>query len=376
MITRIHETEPVYRASTFKQIDSKATWEAALGKLPTPHALQSWTWGEFKSRWGWQMKPMLLTVAESSWEPLAAAMVLKRKLPRLPYSVLYVPKGPILNYNDKALRQRVWQELEAVARRERAVFIKVDPDVVRCWGYDDTERPSPVGSHVIKELKQRGWHFSPEQIQFRNTVELPLDSDEETLLAAMKSKTRYNIRLAERKGITIRQGTPADLPALAEMYAETAVRDNFTIRPTAYYLDIWQNFMQNNMGQPFLAEYQGQPVAGIFVVTYGSRAIYMYGASTNKERNRMPTYLLQWKAIRWAKAKGLAVYDFWGAPDHFVESDRLWGVWRFKAGFNGEVVQHIGAWDFVIRPFAYWLYTKAMPQYLNWLRSRQHTKTK
>ncbi|MCA9971280.1 MAG: peptidoglycan bridge formation glycyltransferase FemA/FemB family protein [Anaerolineales bacterium] len=360
---------PDFRASTFKRETSPTAWAQALAGLPRPHALQSWTWGAFKARWGWEMRPALLTVAESSWEPLAAAMILKRRVPRLPFSILYVPKGPILDYNDRALRQQVLAQLERIARQERAIFIKIDPEVVLAWG-EAGERPSPVGGSFVKELRARGWRFSADQIQFRNTVELPLEADEEGLLAAMKSKTRYNIRLAGRKGIQVRQGTPADFPALVAMYQETAVRDGFAIRPPAYYLDIWQAFWDAGMACPLLAEYAGAPIAGVLLVRYGERVIYMYGASTERERSRMPNHLLQWEAIRWAKAQGARVYDFWGAPDEFVETDRMWGVWRFKQGFSGEVVRHIGAWDYVARPFWYWMYTAVMPRYLAFLRGQ------
>lgn len=364
-------TPPTYRASTLKIERSQATWQAALNKLPNAHALQSWTWGAFKSRWGWSMTPYLLTIAESSWEPLAAALVLKRPLPYTPFSILYVPKGPVLNYNDPNLRQQVMAELEKLARKERALFIKIDPDVVKSWGVEE-ERPSPLGSRFTKELKQRGWRYSPEQIQFQNSVELNLEPSEEELLAAMKQKTRYNIRLAGRKGITIRHGTDSDFELIGEMYKETAVRDGFAIRPLAYYLDIWQSFYNAGMAHPILAEYEGKPIAAIILVRFGDTTLYMYGASTNEERNRMPTYLLQWEAIRWAKAQGCTTYDFWGAPDKFDESDRMWGVWRFKSGFNGEVVRHIGAWDFVVRPLLYKLYTDAIPRYVAWLKNKKN----
>ncbi len=190
----------------------------------------------------------------------------------------------------------------------------------------------------------------------------------------MKSKTRYNIRLAGRKGITIRRGTPADFSTIATMYQETALRDGFTIRPIEYYLDAWQSFYDAGMGLPLLAEFEGDPVAAVLLVRYGDRVIYMYGASTNRERKRMPNYLLQWEAIRWAKAEGCTIYDFWGAPDEFVETDPLWGVWRFKDGFHGDVVWHIGAWDYPARPFWYYTYTKLLPRYLDFLRSRQKPK--
>ncbi len=362
----------VYRASTFRRVTSKATWQMALGKLPHAHALQSWAWGDFKSRWGWEALPHLLTVAESSWEPLAAAMVLKRKVPRTPFSILYVQKGPIFNYNDSQLRHMVLAELEKLARRERAIFIKIDPEVVKSWDLEP-ERPSPIGSQFVKELQQRRWRFSDSQIQFRNTVTLDLNRSEDDLMAAMKQKTRYNIRLAGRKGVIVRVGTPADFPMISKLYQETAQRDGFAIRPLTYYLDAWQTFYDAGMAHPLIAEYEGEPLAAVVLVKFGKTIIYMYGASTDKERNRMPAYLLQWEAVQWAKAQGCEVYDFWGAPDEFVETDRMWGVWRFKDGFQGRVVRHVGAWDFVIRPFLYWLYTNAIPKYLNLLRHRNES---
>ncbi len=364
------EMEPVYRASSFKPEPSTINWQQALASLPNAHALQSDIWGDFKSRWGWSTQRLTLTVAEGSWEPLAAVQVLKRKVPRLPYSILYVPKGPVMNFNDGALRRRVLGELEKLAKREKAILIKIDPEVVRAWGTGQ-ERKSPVGAQFVKELKDRGWRYAAEQVQFRNTVELDLTRSEDDLLAAMKSKTRYNIRLAGRKDIVIRHGSPADFAVLAAMYQETARRDGFTIRPIDYYLDAWQSFYNAGMGRALLAEFEGEPVAAVFLVRYGKRVIYMYGASTNRERKRMPNYLLQWEAIRWAKSEGCAVYDFWGAPDEFIESDPLWGVWRFKDGFQGDVVWHIGAWDYPARPFWYTIYTKVVPHYIEFLRARQ-----
>lgn len=362
-----------YRASTFIPVTSPAIWERALGHLPNPHALQSWAWGEFKSRWGWQMMPHLLTVAENKAEPLAAAMVLKRPLPRTPYCILYAPKGPLFDYTDRNLRQTVLAELEKLAKRERAIFIKVDPEIAhRYGGLDGTEeRLSPTGMQTLRTLQERGWQFSDDQIQFRNTVEINVQATDDELLSAMKSKTRYNIRLAGRKGITVRQGTPADYPMLADMYAQTAERDGFTIRPLDYYLDAWQSFHQAGMGQALIAEYETQPIAAVYLVRYGNRVLYMYGASTNEERNRMPTYLLQWEAIVWAREQGCQIYDFWGAPNEFVEEDSMWGVWRFKRGFAGQVMYHLGAWDYTPRPLLYWAYTRIIPKYLEFLRSKQ-----
>lgn len=362
--------EPNYRASTFKLEHSPSAWQAALARLPNAHALQSWAWGQFKARWGWEAMPLTMAVAGNHWETIAAALVLKRRIPRLPFCVLYVPKGPAFDYHDQALRRQVLGRLEQMAKRERAIFIKIDPEIARSWGLEG-ERVSPLGSAVMRELSARGWLPSEEQVQFRNTVELPLAGTEEGLLAAMKQKTRYNIRLAERRGVEVRPGTPADFPTIVDMYQETAARDGFTVRPPAYYLDGWQALYDAGMAYPLMAEVEGQPVAAIIIVRFGARAIYMYGASRSEARERMPNYLLQWEAIRWARAQGCEVYDFWGAPDEFDEGDRMWGVWRFKAGFNGEVVRFIGAWDYPARPILYRLYTRVIPRYLNYLRGRQ-----
>jgi lipid II:glycine glycyltransferase (peptidoglycan interpeptide bridge formation enzyme) len=155
------------------------------------------------------------------------------------------------------------------------------------------------------------------------------------------------------------------------MYHETAARDGFTARPAEYYLDGWTALYDAGMAQPFVAEFEGRPVAAVVLVRFGERVIYMYGASRNEARERMPNHLLQWTAICWAREQGARVYDFWGAPDVFDESDRLWGVWRFKAGFNGEVVRFIGAWDYPVRPWLYRLYTQAIPRYLGLLRARR-----
>lgn len=348
-----------------KTVTSAETWHAIQTRLPNPHPLQSWTWGAFKARWGWTSHP---TVWERDGIPVAAALVLKRKLPRTPYSLLYTPKGPNFDYADADLRDAILAQLETLAREHRALAVTIDPDVVQAWGV--APQPDATGGAFVAALMQRGWRYSQQQVQFRNTCTLDLSPDEDALLAAFKSKTRYNIRLAARKGIVIRHGNSADFPIIAQMYTETAGRNEFAIRPKAYYLDLWQTLFDTSMAHPLIAEFDGKPVSAIIIVTYGDLALYMYGASTEQERQRMPNHLLQWEAIRWAKANGCKTYDFWGAPDVFEESDRMWGVWRFKSGFEPVVRRHIGAWDLPLRPTLYRLYNASVPRYLNYLRSR------
>jgi lipid II:glycine glycyltransferase (peptidoglycan interpeptide bridge formation enzyme) len=282
-----------------------------------------------------------------------------------------VPKGPVLDYGNRPLRIAVLEAIIAHARRRRAIFVKIDPDVVLGTGVpgSDEDVRSPEGVGFCQDLRAIGWHFSSDQIQFRNTVQIDLRQSEGALLAAMKQKTRYNVRLAGRKGVEVRRGSKDDLELLFEMYAETAERDGFVIRPLSYYRNAWGAFMEAGLACPLIAEHDGEPLGAVILFAFGERAWYMYGASRDLHRDRMPNQLLQWEAMRWAKERGATIYDMWGAPNEFVESDPMYGVWRFKSGFGGQVVRHVGAWDRIISRPWHWVYTVAIPLYLGIRRS-------
>lgn len=350
-------------------IHDASLWHQHLQTLPAPHPLQTWEWGAFKSRYGWQAR-------RCWWANGAAAQVLTRTSARGLARVLYIPKGPILDWGNTALVQQVLSDLEALARRERAIVLKFDPDVPLATGLPGEAPLDPVGSQLEQTLNERGWRFSPDQIQFRNTVQLDLRPTEAEILARMKQKTRYNVRLAEKKGVQVRLGQLADLPLLYRLYAETSVRDGFVIRSADYYRDAWGSLMTAGRAQALIAEVEGEPVSALILVYFGPLALYMYGMSRNLHRDKMPNHLLQWEAMRWAKAHGCTTYDFWGAPDEFAETDAMWGVWKFKEGFNGEVKQHLGAWDFAPTPWLYRLYTTVLPRVLDFMRRRGRAATR
>jgi lipid II:glycine glycyltransferase (peptidoglycan interpeptide bridge formation enzyme) len=290
-----------------------------------------------------------------------------------------------MDWSNAELRGRVLTDLQALARREGAIFLKLDPDVVLGRGVpggaDDTV--DRLGEEVVSEVRRRGWKFSRDQIQFRNSVWLDLTRTEAELLARMKQKTRYNVRLAEKKGVTVRIGNTEDLPALYRMYAETSVRDRFVIRDRSYYETVWRTFMTSTTppaermpyAEPLIAEVDGEPVAAIFLFVFSGRAYYVYGMSRDLHREKMPTYLLQWEAMRRARSAGCALYDLWGAPNEFDERDGMWGVYRFKEGLGGEVVRTIGAWDFAPNPVWYGVYAQVMPRVLDFLRRRGRAHT-
>jgi len=311
-------------------------WAEYIKSHPESHILQDGKWGQLKSAFGWKAVRVICDNA--------GAQILFRRLP-LGYSIAYIPKGPV-ELNDALL-----SEIDRVCKKYKAVFIKVEP-----FAWADDGR--------WKGLEKKG--FAPaDPIQPYRTVLIPLDRPEEDILADMKQKTRYNIRLAEKKGIQIRKSE--DYRAFHRMALVTGERDRFSIHSMDYYLNIKELFNPSSESALFLAYYGEKPVAGIIVFTHGKTAWYMYGASTDDERNRMPTYLLQWEAIRWAKEQGCTEYDLWGIPDHeedelekvFTERehhDGLWGVYRFKRGFGGTIIRSIGAWDKVYKPGFYKLY--------------------
>jgi lipid II:glycine glycyltransferase (peptidoglycan interpeptide bridge formation enzyme) len=313
-------------------------WEAFTKSNPKTHILQTAPWGELKTGFGWS--PRYIRLGE------IGAMVLFRRLP-LGMSVAYIPRGPV-GADDWV---ELWPAMDDLCKQEKAVFLRVEPNL---W--------EPVQNERINRLLP-GFAFSSVTIQPPRTILINLESSEEEILNRMKSKTRYNIRLAKRKGVEVSQST--DVAGFHAMSLTTGARDVFGVHNLLYYQRVYDLFSPSGECALFLAYYEDQPLAGLMVFTQSETAWYFYGASTNKERNRMPTYLLQWEAIRWAKQKGCKVYDMWGIPDFpedeledqfMTRSDGLWGVYRFKRGFGGKIVRTVGAWDRVYRPMLYKLY--------------------
>ena len=287
-----------------------------------------------------------------------------------PLKVMVVSKGPALDYRNGELFEEVITALENRAKQERAIWLKIDPDVIQGTGLPDSEddQTDPTGTKIAGSLEARSWQFSDSQVQFRNTITIDLTQSEDDILMNMSGNTRRKVRTADKKGVTIRSASLDDLPILYDLYQVTGERDHFLIRPFDYYKRAWQTFMEAGLAHALIAEYEGKPIAHVILFHFGRKCWYFYGASSNEERNRMPNYALQWEAMKWAKAKGYKTYDMWGAPDVFDESDSMWGVYQFKQGFRGQVVRHIGAWDYAPSQLLYQGYTNIMPRILNLTR--------
>jgi lipid II:glycine glycyltransferase (peptidoglycan interpeptide bridge formation enzyme) len=366
-------------------ITDRDTWNNILRTLPYAHVLQTWEWGEFKRvTTGWE--PIRLAF-DRDGQTVALASIGVRSVG--PLKVMYVPKGPAIDYSDTVLVVDVLRHLQRTARHHRAIWLKIDPDAIAATGVptnalidsEDTaiDTPNAVGQAFMRTLRDHKWHFSPDQVQFRNTIVINLTKSEDELLAAMSQSTRRKIRIAEREGVTIRPGTVADLPILYDLYRMTGERDDFLTRPPNYYEQAWRAFIDAGLAHPLIAEVDGKPVAHVILFHFAQTSWYFFGASSNDERDKMPNYLLQWHAIQWAKAQGYTRYDLWGAPNVFNESDTMWGVYNFKRGFRGKVTRHVGAWDYVPYPPLYSAYTQIMPRVIARMRNtsnrmRQNTE--
>ncbi len=352
-------------------IDNRETWNTTLRTLPCAHVLQTWEWGEFKRETtGWV--PVRFAFRRDA-DPSAIVAMASVGVRRVgPLKVMYVSKGPALDYADTALAADILGYLERYARRNAAIWLKTDPDVIAATGVpgEDDDTPADVGTQILALLQARGWRLSNDQVQFRNTIAVDLTPDEDTLLMQMSQNTRRKVRTAEKKGVRVRAATADDLATLYHLYQVTGARDGFLIRPQSYYAKEWRLLLDAGLAHALLAEVEGEPVAHVILFHFGTTCWYFYGASGPEHRDKMPNYLLQWEAMRWAKAQGYTHYDMWGAPDHFTESDSMWGVYEFKRGFRGTVVRHIGAWDFSPFPPLNWLYTRVMPRVIAWMRRR------
>lgn len=324
---------------------SLSDWNRFLASHPNAHLLQTGEWGELKSAFGW--RPVRI-VGED-----AGAQILFRQLP-LGFTIGYIPK-PVASVQQHGSKRELWHEIDSVCKRNRAIFLKVEPDL---W------QGSEVSQFPFADLQLR---VSPHNIQPPRTIIVDLKDSEEVILARMKQKTRYNIRLAEKKGVTVRPWD--DIESFHAMMLLTGRRDGFGVHSLEYYRRAYELLHSKQKGELLLAEYGAKPLAALFVARNGNRAYYLYGASTDEERNRMPTYLLQWKAMKWAKAQGCDEYDLWGVPDEEeaaleasfeTRRDGLWGVYRFKRGFGGELKRAVQAMDRVYNPLLYWAYLKFM----------------
>lgn len=325
---------------------NKEEWNRFVASSPHGSFLQSWEWGQMQEELGvkiWRLE-----------EAQVAALVLRRELP-LGKSWLYVPRGPVITPPSPSPHLKggnlplkrggetegVWQGLEkqltALAEQENSIFIRIDPA---------TSLP-PGGK----------WKKAEREVQPRNTLILDLAKGEEELLAGMHQKTRYNIRLSQKKGVRVRFSRDgSDVEHFLKLSKDVSERTTFLYHPDEYY----KAMLGLDFTELALAEYEGEVLAAHFTISLGDTVTYVHGASSSGSREVMAPHLLQWETIKRAKEKGFKKYDFFGVAPDGADQDHPWsGVTRFKLGFGGRRVDYIGAHDLVLHEAMYHLFNTA-----------------
>lgn len=359
------------------EADQRLLWDTFVAADPHGHVLQSWGWGELKAAFGWRALRVALWDRDRQ-QILAGAQILFRSIPFTPLSIAYIPKGPVLNWSDPALCQQFFHALHPLLRARRVAFLRIDPDLPESIGLlaaeageeekaavpsDDLATPDAVfaglysvaeGERVAQHLRSLGFRAVEDSIQPRRTIAIDLTPDERTIASRQKPKWRYNAGLAARKGVTVRVATSADdVRRWYELMQVTSERDLFAVHTLEYYQIAWNLFQEANQARLLLAEHEGKLLAGIFVTLLGQEGIYLYGASGNEGRQLMPNHLLQWEAMRWAKAQGATLYDLWGIAESEDPNDPMAGVYRFKRGWGGKMIRYIGSYDYIYSPLVY-----------------------
>jgi peptidoglycan pentaglycine glycine transferase (the first glycine) len=317
-------------------------WNDFVDASPTGSFLQRWEWGEVQKALGFSM--WRLAVMEGT-TVRAVALVAKRALP-LGRSWLYLPGGPVLGEYPQAWGM-IQDELKKLTHHESALFVRADP----LW-LDTKEAVARLGSR---------WEKAAREVQPRHTIVLDLTRSEEELLAAMHHKTRYNIRLAEKKGVTIHFSTQTtDLEAFLKLAGEVSGRSGFHYHPDAHYRALLNVLGEAGMLELAVALYNDTPVAVNMMVYAGSTATYVHGASGSTHRDVMAPYLLHWQAMQRAKARGSSRYDLFGVAPADAPASHPWkGITRFKEGFGGQRESYVGAHDWVIDRWWYMAYNVA-----------------
>jgi peptidoglycan pentaglycine glycine transferase (the first glycine) len=324
-------------------------WNDFVVTTPNFGLMQSYEWGELKEKQGWEVVRL---AAEREAKIAAVAQMLVKPAARGLLSLAYIPRGPLVDWEDRETTTALLDALYVEARRYKAICLRIEPPLLH----------DPDNHHLLQSY---GFQHIEHTNQPRCTmiVDLPVDMDE--LLMALPSSTRYNIRKSQRKGVIIDVGTAEDLPTFFRLMETTGERSDFPIRSPDFYEQEWRAFSPLGQARLFVARYQGAAIAVQMPFCFGEHAATFHAGSLNEYRNLKAGYLMMWKAMCWAREQGCRTFDLWGIPDEVGEltamgepvpqgrTEGLWGVYYYKQAFRGQVVYYVGTYDYVYSPLPY-----------------------
>ena len=300
----------------------KKIYKEFLEKHERCNFQQSPEWAKVKSNW---INEVVLAEDENK-NIIGAVSVLIRKIPIFGY-IMYSSRGPICDIHDMEVMKQLTDGIKELAKKYKAIVYKAEPDVE-----SSDEEFRKVVTNLGYMIKDDAKNFR-EEIQPRYVFRLDIKGKtEEEIFAGFHSKTRYNVRLATKKGVTVKEGTREDLKDFHRIMVETGARDGFIIRPLSYFEKMYDELAPKHM-KLLMAYYDGKPISGVIPIMYGNKTWYLYGASSNSHRNLMPNYLLQWEMIKIALERKDDIYDFRGVSGVVDENHPQYGLYRFKKGF-------------------------------------------
>lgn len=326
--------------------DSKKKYKEFLEGHERCNFQQSLEWAEIKKP-NWQ--PEVILAEDEDKNIIGSLCVWIRKMPIFG-NILYSSRGPVCDIHDIAVMKQLTDGARELAKKYHAIALRIEPDIE---SNDQTFRD--IVTNLGYKIKDDAKDFKDE-IQPRFVFRLDIkDKTEEEIMAGFHQKWRYNIRLASKKGVVVKEGTREDLKDFHKIMLETGKRDGFITRPLEYFEKMYDQMAPNHM-KLLMAYYEDKPISGVIPIFYGNKTWYLYGASSNENRNLMPNYLLQWKMIQMAIERKDDIYDFRGVSGVVDENHPQYGLYRFKKGFGAKFTEFIGEIYIPFQPIQYHLY--------------------
>ena len=325
--------------------ESKKQYSEFLQKHERCNFQQSLEWGEIKTNW----KKEVILAEDEQKNIIGSLCVWIRKIPIFG-NIMYSSRGPVCNIHDMAVLKQLTDGAKELAKKYNAFVLRIEPDILSS-DQDFRNVITGLGYKIKDDAKNFREEIQPRYV-FRLNIK---DKTEDEIFAGFHQKTRYNVRLAKRKGVEIKEGTKEDLKDFHKIMVETGSRDGFIIRSLDYFERMYECMAPKHM-KLLMAYYNNEPIAGTIPIFYGNKTWYLYGASSNKHRNLMPNYLLQWEMIKMAIARKDDIYDFRGVSGVVDESHPQYGLYRFKKGFGAEFTEFIGEVYIPFKPIRYKLY--------------------
>lgn len=314
------------------------------------HPLQSWEWGEFRQETGVTVTRLIQEREKQTGEVF---QITWHKIPKTKRFIGYCPKSAIPD--EEAL-----SEIAQIAKEKKAIMVKFEPNV----------KASAKAELQIESLAKKFIFIKGKPLFTKYSFQLDIAKSEEELLKGMHQKTRYNLRLAEKRGVKIREdNTEKGFEEYWQLMEETTKRQKFFAHTKNYHRKMWQTMIGSGMGHLFKAVYEGETLTTWILFELNQVLYYPYGASSNKHREVMANNLMMWEAIKFGKKQGCLSFDLWGSlgpePD---TKDPWYGFHRFKQGYGAELVEFAGSYDLVTNQVEYQIYKVAEVFRVVWLK--------